>query len=104
MFLLLLFVLSVGVELMILNKNVFEKKTHFLLLFISAGAVDTGNWTSYVKGLYQIGVTSVIAHFKIINMQVAMETKINVIPRAGSLIIYLVIHVLFKVNVCVGNL
>ncbi|XP_052776488.1 atrial natriuretic peptide receptor 1-like [Mya arenaria] len=48
---------------------------------VLVGPVDKGNWTSYVAGLYQVGVTSLIAHFKIAGMQLAMETKTNVLQR-----------------------
>ncbi|KAL4236675.1 hypothetical protein ACF0H5_005059 [Mactra antiquata] len=46
------------------------------------GPVNTGNWTSEITGLYRLGTTSLIAHFKIAGMQVALETKLNVVPRA----------------------
>ncbi|XP_052777457.1 atrial natriuretic peptide receptor 1-like isoform X2 [Mya arenaria] len=48
---------------------------------VLVGPVDKGNWTSYISGLYQIGVTSLIAHFKFAGMQIALETKTNVLPR-----------------------
>ena len=48
------------------------------------GPVSTGNWTCYVSGLYQLGITSLIAHFRIAGMQIALETKVNVVPKAGK--------------------
>lgn len=55
---------------------------------IAVGPVDTGNWTCYIAGLYQTGVTSLIAHFRIAGVQIALETKTNVVPRAGKLKLY----------------
>ncbi|XP_045157129.2 atrial natriuretic peptide receptor 1-like [Mercenaria mercenaria] len=49
---------------------------------VLVGNVTTGNWTSEIAGLYKLGVTSLIAHFKIAGMQLALETKTNVVPRA----------------------
>ncbi|XP_060558580.1 atrial natriuretic peptide receptor 1-like [Ruditapes philippinarum] len=49
---------------------------------VIVGDINTGNWTSEVAGLYQLGVTSLIAHFKIAGMQIALETQTNVVPRA----------------------
>ncbi|WAR24227.1 ANPRA-like protein [Mya arenaria] len=46
------------------------------------GLVNTGNWTCHVAGLYQTGVTSLIAHFRIAGIQMALETKTKVTPRA----------------------
>ena len=58
----------------------------FLCFFlILVGNVTTGNWTCHVQGLYQLGVTSLIAHFKIAGMQIALETKVNVIPKTGKI-------------------
>ncbi|XP_052777167.1 atrial natriuretic peptide receptor 2-like [Mya arenaria] len=49
---------------------------------VLVGSVNTGNWTCHVAGLYQTGVTSLIAHFRIAGIQMALETKTKVTPRA----------------------
>ena len=41
-----------------------------------------------MSGLYQLGVTSLIAHFKIAGMQIALETKVNVVPKTGNKLCY----------------
>ncbi|XP_062592724.1 atrial natriuretic peptide receptor 1-like [Saccostrea cucullata] len=46
------------------------------------GPVQQGNWTSYVPGFYESGLTSVIAHFKVADMHYALETVINVVPKS----------------------
>ena len=50
----------------------------------TVGNALMGNWTGYVGGLYTLGQTSLIAHFKIAGMQLAMETNLNVLPRTGA--------------------
>lgn len=53
---------------------------------VLVGPVQKGNWTSYVPGFYESGLTSVIAHFKVADMHYALEIEINVIPKSGLLI------------------
>lgn len=52
---------------------------------VLVGPVQTGNWTSYVPGFYESGLTSLIAHFKVADMHYALETEINVVPKSGEL-------------------
>lgn len=49
---------------------------------VLVGPVQTGNWTSYVPGFYESGLTSLIAHFKVADMHYALETEINVVPKS----------------------
>lgn len=51
---------------------------------VLVGPVQTGNWTSYIPGFYESGLTSLIAHFKVADMHYALETEINVIPKASE--------------------
>lgn len=51
---------------------------------VLVGPVQTGNWTSYVPGFYESGLTSLIAHFKVADMHYALETEINVVPKSGE--------------------
>ncbi|XP_046566665.1 LOW QUALITY PROTEIN: atrial natriuretic peptide receptor 1-like [Haliotis rubra] len=48
---------------------------------VMVGPVDVGNWTSTIEGLYSQGDTSVIAHFKVAKMHVAVEKTLKVLPR-----------------------
>ncbi|XP_055956234.1 atrial natriuretic peptide receptor 2 [Patella vulgata] len=48
---------------------------------VMVGPVGQGNWTSTVAGLYAVGETSVIAHFKLARMHIAIEKRVNVLPR-----------------------
>lgn len=58
------------------------------------------NWSSHVGGLYNEGQTSLIAHFKLAGMHVALEKTIKVLPRAGKtcrasclvIYIYMLLH------------
>ncbi len=51
---------------------------------VMVGAVDQGNWTSHIEGLYSDGDTSIIAHFKLAKMHVAVEKSLKVLPRTGG--------------------
>ncbi|XP_041357474.1 atrial natriuretic peptide receptor 1-like [Gigantopelta aegis] len=48
---------------------------------VHVGPVDHGNWTSGVGGLYEPGDVSMIAHFKLAKMHIAVEKQIKVLPR-----------------------
>ncbi|XP_076462753.1 LOW QUALITY PROTEIN: atrial natriuretic peptide receptor 1-like [Babylonia areolata] len=48
---------------------------------VLVGPVDTVNWTSSIDGLYEVGLTSVIAHFKLAGMHIAIEKKVEVLPK-----------------------
>ncbi|CAH1772446.1 unnamed protein product [Owenia fusiformis] len=48
---------------------------------VMAGPRDRGNWTSVIPGLYTEGENSLIAHFKIAKMHVAIEKTVTVNPR-----------------------
>ncbi|XP_045159453.1 atrial natriuretic peptide receptor 1-like [Mercenaria mercenaria] len=48
---------------------------------VIVGPVDQGNWTSTIPGIAQDGLTDLIAHFKIANMQLALQATIRVLPR-----------------------
>ena len=54
--------------------------THSQVLY---GNVTTGNWTSFIKGLYTLGPNSIIAHFKVAGSHIALVANTNVLPRAG---------------------
>ena len=66
----------------------YRSNFHNILLLFPVGNITTGNWTCYVSGLYQLGITSLIAHFKIAGMQIALEAKINVIPKTRKKRVY----------------
>ncbi|XP_053402772.1 uncharacterized protein LOC123550506 [Mercenaria mercenaria] len=48
---------------------------------VIVGPVDQGNWTSMMPGIVQYGSTDLIAHFKIANMQLALQATLTVLPR-----------------------
>ncbi|XP_070196504.1 atrial natriuretic peptide receptor 1-like [Littorina saxatilis] len=48
---------------------------------VMVGPINSGNWTSVIPGLYEVGLTSVIAHFKIAGMHVAVEKSMEVLPK-----------------------
>ncbi|KAK7489046.1 hypothetical protein BaRGS_00019707 [Batillaria attramentaria] len=48
---------------------------------VMVGSVLAGNWTSVISGLYQVGLTSLIAHFKIAGMHLAVEKTTEVLPK-----------------------
>lgn len=52
--------------------------THSAVLI---GPVNQINWTSLIPGIATDGLTEVIAHFKIANMQVALMYSMKVLPR-----------------------
>ncbi|XP_060572247.1 atrial natriuretic peptide receptor 1-like [Ruditapes philippinarum] len=48
---------------------------------VKVGPIDQGNWTSLIPGIATDGLTDLIAHFKIANMQLALQATIKVLPR-----------------------
>ena len=52
------------------------------------GNAQTKNWTSYVGGLYSDGYVSIIAHFKIVGMHLALEKTIQVLPGVGRFTLF----------------
>lgn len=60
-----------------------EVFTHSVAL---VGPVQQQNWTNYVPGLTREGRTSVIAHFKVAGMSIAIVKNIIVLPKTGKLI------------------
>ena len=51
---------------------------------VLVGTSEVEEWSSTVEGLYQVGPTSVIAHFKLAGMHVALERSLVVNPRTGE--------------------
>lgn len=49
------------------------------------GSPSRGNWSSTVSGLFLAGEHSVIAHFKIAGMHLALVKKVKVHPKSGKL-------------------
>ncbi|XP_069127745.1 atrial natriuretic peptide receptor 2-like [Argopecten irradians] len=45
---------------------------------VLVGSVSVQNWTSYIPGLYQTGINSIIAHFKVADLHVVLEAKTTV--------------------------
>lgn len=50
----------------------------------SVGPPTQGNWTSHVHGLFVTGENSVIAHFKIAGMHLALIKKVTVLSKSGK--------------------
>ncbi|KAJ8306224.1 hypothetical protein KUTeg_016769 [Tegillarca granosa] len=48
---------------------------------VLVGPVTQENWTSHISGLYEEGLTSVIAHFKVADLHFALEMEITVLPK-----------------------
>lgn len=48
---------------------------------VIVGPVDQLNWTSIIPGIALDGLTDIIAHFKIANLQAALQATIRVLPR-----------------------
>lgn len=55
--------------------------THSTVLF---GHALQGNWTNNIGGLYIEGDTSLIAHFKVASMQIALVKNVEVLPKTGK--------------------
>lgn len=45
---------------------------------------ESVEWTSVVEGLFHIGQESLIAHFKLAGMHIALEKSLIVKPRTGG--------------------
>lgn len=52
--------------------------THSEVLIGSSAITE---WTSHISGLYSVGETSVIAHFKVGEMHIALEKSVKVLPK-----------------------
>lgn len=50
----------------------------------SVGPPTQGNWTSHVHGLFVSGENSVIAHYKIAGMHLALIKKVTVLSKSGK--------------------
>ncbi|XP_033738737.1 atrial natriuretic peptide receptor 1-like [Pecten maximus] len=49
---------------------------------VLVGSATQGNWTNYVGGLYVAGQTSIIAHFKVAGISIALIKIVKVLPKA----------------------
>jgi len=50
---------------------------------VLVGSASQTEWLTSVEGLYTEGPVSLIAHFKVVGMHIALEKTIQVTPRAG---------------------
>ncbi|KAK3089985.1 hypothetical protein FSP39_008227, partial [Pinctada imbricata] len=50
---------------------------------VLVGPIQQGNWTSHIGGLYEIGLTSIIAHFKVADLHFALEAEVIVIAKSS---------------------
>ncbi|XP_069126891.1 atrial natriuretic peptide receptor 1-like [Argopecten irradians] len=49
---------------------------------VLVGPATQANWTNYVGGLYAIGQTSIISHFKVAGISIALIKFVKVLPKA----------------------
>ncbi|XP_013398539.1 atrial natriuretic peptide receptor 1 [Lingula anatina] len=47
---------------------------------VMVGNVTQGNWTSLIRGLFEVGQTELLAHFKLGNMHIALHKSVKVLP------------------------
>lgn len=60
---------------------------------VLVGNALVGNWTNYVPGLYVLGQTSIISHFKIAGASIALVFDLTVEPKTGKLLFFVYVYI-----------